>query len=172
MLQIVGQAVPANFFAEIPGDAAWQAVPASIPPAALTPHPSSLRVPLGWQAGSCCLTALCRPVPIGSVGRVVPQAQTFSEPQTMKKQLSGFSILQSSKIATALYVLMGFVYTLIGIPMVLFGSDMVRTMGIFYILGPIFLGVLGFIFFVIFAALYNFLASVLGGFEFEVKTIE
>jgi hypothetical protein len=112
------------------------------------------------------------PVPIGSVGWVGDQAQTSSEPQIMKKQLIRISIMQSSKIATALYVLMGFIYTLVGIPMVIFGSDMVRTMGIFYILGPVFLGVFGFVFFVIFAALYNFLASVLGGFEFEVKAIE
>jgi hypothetical protein len=33
---------------------------------------------------------------------------------------------------TALYVLMGFIYALIGIPMIIFGSDQVRIIGIIY----------------------------------------
>ena len=90
----------------------------------------------------------------------------------MKKQLSRISVLQSSKIMTALYTLMGFIYTLIGIPMVIFGSNQLRIIGIIYILGPIFAGVFGFIFFVIFAAIYNSLAKWLGGFEVEIKDIE
>jgi len=90
----------------------------------------------------------------------------------MKKQLIRISVLQSSKIMTALYVLMGFVYTLLGIPMIIFGSDQVRIIGIIYLLGPIFAGIFGFIFFVIFAAIYNLLAKWLGGFEFEIKNID
>jgi len=90
----------------------------------------------------------------------------------MKKQLIRISVLQSSKIMTALYVLMGFIYTLIGIPMAIFGSNQIRIIGIIYIFAPILAGILGFIFFVIFAGIYNLLASWLGGFEFEVKNIE
>ena len=37
MLQIVGQAVPADFLVDIRSDAAWQAKPASIPPSSLCP---------------------------------------------------------------------------------------------------------------------------------------
>jgi hypothetical protein len=40
----------------------------------------------------------------------------------MKKQIVRISILQSAKIMTALYVLMGFIYTVIGIPMTIFGG--------------------------------------------------
>jgi len=87
----------------------------------------------------------------------------------MKKQLIRISILQSSKIMTALYVLMGFIYTLIGLPMIIFGGDNLRIMGIVYLLGPVIMGIFGFIFFVIFAAVYNGLAKWLGGFEVEVK---
>ena len=87
----------------------------------------------------------------------------------MKKQLIRISIVQSSKIMTALYVLMGFIYTLIGIPMIIFGSNQVRILGVFYVFGPILAGVFGFIFFVIFSAIYNLLAEWLGGFEFEIK---
>lgn len=87
----------------------------------------------------------------------------------MKKQIIQISVLQSSKIMTALYVLMGFLYTLIGIPMVIVGSGVTRIIGIVYLFGPVFAGIFGFIFFVIFAAIYNLLAGWLGGVEVEVK---
>jgi len=90
----------------------------------------------------------------------------------MKKQLIRISILQSSKIMTALYSLMGFLYTLIGIPMVIFGGKPFHIIGIIYLFGPIFAGIFGFIFFVIFGAVYNALAKRLGGVEFEVKNID
>ena len=90
----------------------------------------------------------------------------------MKKQLARISILQSSKIMTALYVLMGFIYTLIGLPMVLFGGENLRIMGIVYLFMPVVMGIFGFVFFVIFAAVYNGLAKFLGGFEVEIKDID
>lgn len=73
---------------------------------------------------------------------------------------------------TAMYVLMGFIYTLIAIPMIIFGSPQIRIIGIVYFFMPILLGIFGFVFFVIFAAIYNLLAQWLGGFEVEVKNIE
>ena len=90
----------------------------------------------------------------------------------MKKQLIRISILQSSKILTVLYVLMGFIYSVIGVPLIIFGGKQFKIMGIVYLLMPLILGILGFVFFVIFAAIYNLLARWLGGFEFEVKQIE
>ena len=90
----------------------------------------------------------------------------------MKKQMIRISVLQSSKVMTALYVLMGFIYTLIGIPMIIFGGQQVQIMGIIYVLMPVIMGIVGFIFFVIFAAIYNLLAKWLGGFEFEIKNID
>ena len=90
----------------------------------------------------------------------------------MKKQLIRISILQSSKILTALYVLMGFIYTIIGIPMIIFGSKQFKIIGIVYLLMPIIMGVFGFIFFVLFAAIYNLLAKWLGGLEVEIKNID
>lgn len=89
----------------------------------------------------------------------------------MKKQLIRISILQSSKIMTALYVLTGFIYSLIGIPMIIFGNNQLRIMGVVYLFMPVLMGIVGFLFFVIFAAVYNGLARVLGGVEFEVKDI-
>ncbi|MEY4482936.1 MAG: hypothetical protein RL693_388 [Verrucomicrobiota bacterium] len=90
----------------------------------------------------------------------------------MKKQLIRISVLQSSKIMAALYVLMGFLYTLIGIPMIIFGGKELQIMGIIYLFMPVLMGILGFIFFAIFAAIYNSLAKWLGGFEVEVKDME
>jgi hypothetical protein len=89
----------------------------------------------------------------------------------MKKQIIRISVLQSCKIITVLNVLMGFIYSLIGIPMIIFGGKTVRIMGIIYLLMPIIMGILGFIFFVIFAGIYNLLAKALGGFEVEIKDI-
>ena len=90
----------------------------------------------------------------------------------MKKQLIRISILQSSKVLTVLYVLMGFIYTLIGIPMIILGGKQFQIMGIIYLFMPVILGILGFAFFVIFAAIYNGLAKWLGGFEVEIKNID
>lgn len=90
----------------------------------------------------------------------------------MKKQVIRISVLQSSKITTALYFLMGFIYTLIGIPMLIFGGRHMLVVGIVYLLMPIIMAIFGFIFFVVFAAVYNLLAKFLGGFEFEVKNMD
>ena len=89
----------------------------------------------------------------------------------MKKQMVRISILQSSKIMTALYVLMGLVYTLIGVPMIVFGNSGLRIIGVIYLFMPVIMGIFGFVFFVIFAAIYNFLAKQLGGFEVEVRDV-
>lgn len=90
----------------------------------------------------------------------------------MKKQIIRISILQSSKILTVFYVLTGFIYTLIGIPMIIFGPKPLKVMGAIYLFGPVFMGIFGFIFFVIFAALYNLLARWLGGVEVEIKNVD
>lgn len=90
----------------------------------------------------------------------------------MKKQITRISILQSSKIATALYFLIGFIYSLIGIPMMLFGNKQIQIMGIIYLFMPIVMAIFGFVFFVIFAAIYNLLSKWLGGVEIEVANVE
>lgn len=90
----------------------------------------------------------------------------------MKKRISRISVLQSSKTVTILYVVLGFVYTLIGIPLVVFGGTQFKIMGLIYCFMPVLIGVLGFVFFVIFAALYNLLARWVGGIEVEVTTQE
>jgi hypothetical protein len=90
----------------------------------------------------------------------------------MKKQLIRISILQSSKIATILYCLMGFIYTLIGIPLIMFGNAVLRIEGVIFLFMPVVMAALGFAFFVIFAAIYNLAATWVGGIEVEVKNME
>jgi hypothetical protein len=89
----------------------------------------------------------------------------------MKKQIVRISILQSSKILTVIYALFGCLYSFIGLPMIIFGGAKLQIIGIIYLFGPLWMGLLGFIFFVIFGAVYNLLASILGGFEFEVRDV-
>jgi len=89
----------------------------------------------------------------------------------MKKRVTRVSILQSAKMATVLYALLGFLYTLIGIPMFLFGGEKMHMVAIIYICMPVLMAVFGFIFFVIFAAIYNLVARWIGGFEFEVTDV-
>jgi len=89
----------------------------------------------------------------------------------MKKQIIRVSILQSSKIITILYFLIGLIYLLIGVPMLIFGNDQLRIIGIIYCAMPILMAVIGFIGFVICAAVYNLLAQWVGGMEFEVIDI-
>ena len=96
----------------------------------------------------------------------------FYPASKMKKQLSRISLLQSSKVLTALYFLMGFIYTLIGMPMIIFGGPKFRVMGYVYLFMPILMAVIGFVFVLLFGAAYNFLAKRLGGIEVEITTIE
>jgi hypothetical protein len=74
-------------------------------------------------------------------------------------------------MATAMYVLIGLLYSLVGIPMILSGNEKLRILGIVYACMPVLMAILGFIFFCIFAAIYNLLARWLGGFEFEITEV-
>jgi len=67
---------------------------------------------------------------------------------------------------------MGFIYTLIGIPMLIFGGEHMKVMAIIYILMPVIMAISGFLFFALFAAIYNLLAKWLGGIEVEVENID
>ena len=55
--------------------------------------------------------------------------------------------------------------------MIMFGKEKLRLMGIIYAFMPVIMAIFGFIFFCIFAALYNLLARWLGGVEFEVADV-
>ena len=90
----------------------------------------------------------------------------------MKKQITRISILQSSKIPTLIYAIFGFVYMIPGVFMLFSSNIALRVQGMIFCSMPIILAIFGFIFFVVFAALYNLLAKFVGGVEFEVCDIE
>ena len=56
--------------------------------------------------------------------------------------------------------------------MIIFGPKPLKIVGVIYLFGPVWMGILGFVFFAIFAALYNLLAKLLGGFEVEIKNMD
>ena len=97
---------------------------------------------------------------------------SFNKSFPMKKQIVRISIIQSSKIIVALYFLLGFLYTLIGIPMFFMGGQRIKIIAMVYFFGPVWMAVVGFVFFAITAAVYNLLAGMVGGFEFEVRDVD
>ena len=90
----------------------------------------------------------------------------------MKKQIKRISVIQSSKVITFVYGLCSFLYSLIGIPMIIFGDSRLKVIGFIYFLMPVLVGVFGFIFTAFAFWLYNVVASKFGGIEFELKDIE
>lgn len=90
----------------------------------------------------------------------------------MKKKVSRISIFRSSLIVTVLYILLGLIYSMIGIPMLIFGDERLQVMGVVYLWMPLIMAMIGFIGFVIVAGLYNLLARFLGGIEFELTDVE
>ena len=89
----------------------------------------------------------------------------------MRQQITRVSIVQSSKIMAAFYVLMGCFYAVAGVFMLLFGGAEMRVTGIIFLLMPVFMGIFGFIWLAFFAWVYNVLAKVLGGVEFELTDV-
>ncbi len=90
----------------------------------------------------------------------------------MKRRVTRISILQSSKIVTLLYVILGFVYVPFGIGMLIFASGELRFMGFIYLAMPIVMACFGFVAFVVGAWLYNILAKYVGGFEVFVEHVD
>ncbi len=86
----------------------------------------------------------------------------------MKVQISKISIFQTSRIIAILYAFMGLIHFSIGFFMLLFG----KPEGFILILTPIFMGALGFIFFAVLSAIYNWISTKFGGIEFELTHME
>lgn len=90
----------------------------------------------------------------------------------MKKQIKRISVAQTSKVVAILYVAFSLIYSVIGIPMILFGNAQIKGMGFMYLFMPILAGIFGFIFVAFACWIYNIVASKFGGVEFEIKDIE
>jgi hypothetical protein len=90
----------------------------------------------------------------------------------MKKQITRISIVQTAKVAAAMYFVISLVMVVfIAVPAMLFGGRMglpilmVLVMPLFYVL-------FGFIFTVVAAWIYNIVASMIGGIEYTTTEID
>ncbi|ARN57218.1 hypothetical protein [Sedimentisphaera salicampi] len=90
----------------------------------------------------------------------------------MKKQISRVSVFQSSKVVALLYFFFGLPPALAGLFIVLFANQTEQKIAVIpFLLMPIILSVMGFVFLSIMIAIYNFLASKVGGIEFETREV-
>ena len=96
----------------------------------------------------------------------------------MKTQIKRISVLQSSKVAAILYPMTGLIHAGFGAVLIIIGFvvDMptkdqlgLLILGFILLSVPVFLIFIGFIFTALFSLFYNWIASIVGGFEFELE---
>ncbi len=90
----------------------------------------------------------------------------------MKTQITRISFYQNAKILAILYIPVGLVYALIGAAFLLMDVEYLKLTGYVFLTMPLWLSlaVVGAHYAV--AAVYNYLASKVGGFEFEFTEIK
>ena len=90
----------------------------------------------------------------------------------MKTQITRISFYQNAKILAILYIPVGLVYALIGVAFLFMDIEYLKFTGYVFLSMPIWLSlaVVGAHYAV--AAVYNYLASKVGGFEFEFTEIK
>ena len=90
----------------------------------------------------------------------------------MKTQITRISFYQNAKILAILYIPVGLVYALIGAVFLLMDEDYLRFTGYVFLSMPLWLSLAVVGAHYVVAAVYNYLASKVGGFEFEFTEIE
>tara|TARA_X000001036_G_C20272966_1_gene641113 strand:+ start:110 stop:385 length:276 start_codon:yes stop_codon:yes gene_type:complete len=90
----------------------------------------------------------------------------------LKTQITRISFYQNAKILAILYIPVGLVYALIGAAFLLMDVEYLKLTGYVFLTMPLWLSlaVVGAHYAV--AAVYNYLASKVGGFEFEFTEIK
>jgi hypothetical protein len=90
----------------------------------------------------------------------------------MKKQITRISVVQSAKVAAALYfvITIPFMVIMALIMAVIPGRGMGMGIGMMIML-PILYAIFGFLFSLLGGWIYNMVASVVGGFEFSVTEV-
>ena len=90
----------------------------------------------------------------------------------MKTQITRISFYQNAKILAILYMPIGLIYGLIGAAFLLMDVDYLRYTGYVFLSMPLWLSIAVVGGHYVVAAVYNYLASKVGGFEFEFTEIE
>ena len=88
----------------------------------------------------------------------------------MRKQVSSIGIKQSAKFMAVVYFILTAIFAIpFGIYTMIMGSV---QEGVVFLAFPFVYAILGFIFFALFAFVYNVIAEMVGGLEFTIKDIE
>ena len=90
----------------------------------------------------------------------------------MKTQITRISFYQNAKILAILYMPIGLIYGLIGAAFLLMDVDYLRYIGYVFLSMPLWLSLAVIGAHYVVAVVYNYLASKIGGFEFEFTEIK
>lgn len=90
----------------------------------------------------------------------------------MRTQITRISLYQNAKMLAVIYMPIGLVYTIIGLAFLIMDIDYLRLTAYIFILAPFWLSLSVVAAHYFIASIYNFLASKIGGFEFEFTEIK
>ena len=90
----------------------------------------------------------------------------------MRTQITRISLYQNAKMLCFIYLPIGVIYSFIGVAFLLMDIEYLKVTGYIFLLAPFWLSltVVGAHYFV--ATIYNYLASKIGGFEFEFTEVK
>ncbi len=89
----------------------------------------------------------------------------------MKMQITEISILQNARFIAVLYIPISLIYVLMGLIFLSTGLSELLLIGIIFIFSPLWLTGMIYMMVAVFAVFYNFMASKIGGVEFELTEI-
>ena len=90
----------------------------------------------------------------------------------MKTQVTNISLYQNAKFLAVIYLPIGLIYALIGLIFLLMDIEYLRITAYVFLLGPLWMPGLVFVFHYVIATIYNYVASKIGGIEFELTEIK
>ena len=90
----------------------------------------------------------------------------------MRTQITRISLYQNAKMLGVIYLPIGIIYAFIGIAFLMMDIEYLKVTGYIFILAPFWLSLMVVIAHYFVATIFNYLASKIGGFEFEFTEIK
>ncbi len=90
----------------------------------------------------------------------------------MKTQITRISLYQNAKMLGVIYLPIGIIYAFIGIAFLMMDTEYLKITGYIFLLAPFWLSLMVVMAHYFVATIYNYLASKIGGFEFEFTEIK